>query len=76
LLQPISNQELAEVLKWPFYVGEAEKLVLSELERKLSQEFQCPITFGGDLENMSRRLLRRGSRTSTPQPSVRGSKTF
>ncbi len=37
------------MLKWPFCVGEAEKLVLAELERKLTEEFKRPIAFGGDL---------------------------
>ena len=49
LLQPLSKEELVEVLKWPFCVGEAEKLVLAELERKLTEEFKRPIAFGGDL---------------------------
>jgi hypothetical protein len=39
LCQPLSKRELVEVLKWPFCVGEAEKLVLAELERKLTAEF-------------------------------------
>ena len=39
----LSPQELAEVLKWPFTVGEAEKIVLTELERQTGQ------TFGGDV---------------------------
>jgi hypothetical protein len=41
--QLLSPQELAEVLKWPFTVGEAEKIVLTELERQTGQ------TFGGDV---------------------------
>ena len=36
-------QDLAEVLKWPFTVGEAEKIVLAELERQTGQ------TFGGNV---------------------------
>ena len=43
LCQLLSPQELAEVLKWPFTVGEAEKIVLAELERQTGQ------TFGGDV---------------------------
>ena len=38
----LTAQELAEVLKWPFCVGEAQKLVLAELERKTLR------SFGGD----------------------------
>ncbi|MCY2991675.1 MAG: hypothetical protein NTY19_27945 [Planctomycetota bacterium] len=49
LLQPLSKEELSEVLKGPSCVGEAQKLVLSELEQKLSEEFKRPIAFGGDL---------------------------
>ena len=49
LLQPLSKEALVEVLKWPFCVGEAEKIVLAELERKLTDEFRRPIAFGGDL---------------------------
>jgi hypothetical protein len=36
-------QDLAEVLKWPFAVGEAETIVLASLEKKTGQEF------GGDV---------------------------
>ena len=43
LCQLLSHQELAEVLKWPFTVGEAEKIVLTELERQTGQ------TFDGDV---------------------------
>jgi hypothetical protein len=49
LLRPLDKEQLVEVLKWPFCVGEAEKLVLAKLERKLSDEFKRPIFFGGDL---------------------------
>jgi hypothetical protein len=46
---------LVEVLKWPFCVGEAEKMVLKELEERLSadenvrKKFKGPISFGGDV---------------------------
>ena len=49
LLRPLNKEQLVEVLKWPFCVGEAEKLVLAKLERKLTDEFKRPIFFGGDL---------------------------
>jgi hypothetical protein len=32
----LTTNELVEVLKWPFCVGEAQKLVLAELERRLN----------------------------------------
>jgi len=35
----LSSQDLAEVLKWPFCVGEAEKIVLAELEKKTGKVF-------------------------------------
>src|SRR5262249_47745065 len=43
LCQLLSPQELAEVLKWPFTVGEAEQIVLTELERQTGR------TFDGDV---------------------------
>src|SRR5262249_36058233 len=43
LCQLLSRQDLAEVLKWPFTVGEAEKIVLTELERQTGR------TFDGDV---------------------------
>jgi hypothetical protein len=43
LCQLLSRQDLAEMLKWPFTVGEAEKIVLAELEHQTGQ------TFGGDV---------------------------
>jgi hypothetical protein len=43
LCQLLSPQALAEVLKWPFTVGEAEKIVLTELERQTGR------TFDGDV---------------------------
>ena len=49
LLRPLDKEQLVEVLKWPFCVGDAEKLVLAKLERKLTDEFKRPIFFGGDL---------------------------
>ena len=39
----LNTQDLTEVLKWPFCVGEARKLVLSELEKKTGR------IFGGDV---------------------------
>jgi hypothetical protein len=36
-------QELAEILKWPFCVGEVEKIALAELEKKTGRKF------GGDI---------------------------
>jgi hypothetical protein len=39
----LNSEELAEVLKWPFCVGEARKLVLGGLEKVAER------TFGGDL---------------------------
>jgi hypothetical protein len=38
-----STAELAEMLKWPFTVGEAQKIVLAELEKKTGRKF------GGDM---------------------------
>jgi len=35
----IEAQELAEVLKWPFCVGEVEKIALAELEKKTGRKF-------------------------------------
>ncbi len=49
MLRRLDKKQLVEVLKWPFCVGEAEKLVLAQLERKLTDEFKRPIFFGGDL---------------------------
>jgi hypothetical protein len=39
----LDAQDLAEVLKWPFCVGEAEKIALAELEKKTERKF------GGDI---------------------------
>ena len=39
----LTTNELIEVLKWPFCVGEAQKLVLTELEKR------TPRKFGGDV---------------------------
>jgi len=39
----LKTEDLTEVLKWPFCVGEAQKLVLAALEKKTHR------TFGGDL---------------------------
>jgi hypothetical protein len=41
----LDAQDLAEVLKWPFCVGEAEKIALAELEKKTEHKF------GGDIWN-------------------------
>jgi hypothetical protein len=41
----LTTQELAEVLKWPFCVGEAQKLVLAELGKRTHRDF------GGDVWN-------------------------
>lgn len=55
LLKPLNKDDLVEVLKWPFCVGEAEKLVLEALEVKLSadenvrRKVKGPISFGGDV---------------------------
>ena len=35
----LGAQDLAEVLKWPFCVGEAEKIALAELEQKTGRTF-------------------------------------
>jgi Novel STAND NTPase 1/TIR domain len=35
----LSSRELAEVLKWPFCVGDAQKLVFAELKRKIGRPF-------------------------------------
>jgi hypothetical protein len=43
LLQDLERPDLAEVLKWPFCVGEIRQMVLSELEKKTG------LTFGGDV---------------------------
>lgn len=37
------------MLKWPFCVGEAQKLVLAELEKKLEKKLNPPQKFDGDL---------------------------
>ncbi|MGH6821648.1 MAG: hypothetical protein ACREDU_12420, partial [Methylocella sp.] len=39
LCERLTSQDLAEVLKWPFAVGEAEKIVLSSLEKKTGKQF-------------------------------------
>ena len=39
----LDAQDLAKVLKWPFCVGEAEKIALAELEKKTGRKF------GGDI---------------------------
>ena len=39
----IDPQDLAEVLKWPFSVGEAEKITLAELEKKTGRKFDGDI---------------------------------
>jgi hypothetical protein len=41
----LSKQQLSEVLKWPVCVGEAQKLVLAALEKKL----EPPQNFDGDV---------------------------
>jgi hypothetical protein len=43
LCDVLAPQDLAEVLKWPFAVGEAETILLASLEKKTGQEF------GGDV---------------------------
>jgi hypothetical protein len=43
LYATLRPQDLAEVLKWPFCVGEAQKLALAELEKQTRGEF------GGDI---------------------------
>ena len=48
LLHPLDAEQLVEVLKWPFCVGEAEKMVLTELEKRLSTP-ERPVKFGGDV---------------------------
>lgn len=45
----LTPQDLAEMLKWPFCVGEAERIVLAELERQLTEKLQRPILLGGDV---------------------------
>jgi hypothetical protein len=35
----LGAQDVAEVLKWPFCVGETEKMVLAELEKKTGRQF-------------------------------------
>jgi Novel STAND NTPase 1/TIR domain len=47
----LSPQQLAEVLKWPFSIGEAEDIVLETLERKLSKHNKKEIRFLGKLRN-------------------------
>ena len=39
LVADLNKHDLAEVLKWPFCVGEAEKIVLAELEKKTDKSF-------------------------------------
>ena len=39
----LDAHDLADVLKWPFCVGEAEKIALAELEKKTGHKF------GGDI---------------------------
>ena len=43
----LNAEELAEVLKWPFCVGEAQKLVFAELEKKIKEKIGR--TFDGDV---------------------------
>ena len=45
ICKSLEIKELANVLKWPFCVGEAQKLVLAELERKSNP----PLKFDDDL---------------------------
>ena len=42
-------QQLAEILKWPLCVGEAEGLVLAEMEQQLSKKRGAAVSFGGKL---------------------------
>ena len=44
---PLNAEDLAEMLKWPFCVGEAQKLVFSELEKKIREK--TGRTFDGDV---------------------------
>jgi len=39
------------LLKWPFCIGEAERIVLDELERKLSEQEGREVRFYGQLGN-------------------------
>ena len=43
LCERLAPQDLAEVLKWPFFGGEAESIVLASLEKKTGK------TFAGDV---------------------------
>ena len=46
-MQVAESPNLAEVLKWPFTVGEAEKIVLAELERQTGKPLV--VMFGSSL---------------------------
>ncbi len=43
-------QQLAEILKWPFSVGEAERIILAALEQRLSKPGR-EIRFNGRIHN-------------------------
>ena len=65
----LTPQDLAEVLKWPFCVGEAEQILLAELERQLTEKSQRPISFGGDVWKFVAQGESSGSRTSPHPPN-------
>jgi hypothetical protein len=45
----LSVDSLVEALKWPLSVGEAEQLLLAELELRLTEKRGSPVQFGGNL---------------------------
>ena len=61
----LGAQDLAEVLKWPFCVGEAEKIALAELEKKTGRIRRRY------LEVRRAGAVHSASKTSTPRRNVR-----
>lgn len=56
----LSLKELSDVLKWPFCVGEAEQIVLSALERRLSDLTKDPVDLGGNVNRFRERAGKLG----------------
>ncbi len=48
----LNEADLVEILKWPFCVGEAQKLVMRSLEDKLSKRLDRTVNLGGDLDKL------------------------
>ena len=69
LCDRLEAQDLAEVLKWPFAMGEAETIVLASLEKKTRQQF------AGDVWKFVEQADPWASKTSSFQRNAHGSKT-